>query len=124
MLIQLAWKAEPVNDPAGGNTTMVGSNWKTGPDWKSQVSGHAEVEKPLEPGNWKTGPNWKSQMSGHAEVEMPLEPGKVACSNADESIYAGRLPIKKRIGPSRARRNAKRLQAFQDRKQSLVNHTS
>ena len=34
MLIQLVWKAEPVNGPTGGNTTMVGSNWKTGPNWK------------------------------------------------------------------------------------------
>ena len=28
MLIQLVWKAEPVNGPTSGNTTMVGSNWK------------------------------------------------------------------------------------------------
>ena len=85
ILIQLVCKAEPVNGSTGGKTTRVE---------KSHVS-HTECSVD---GN-ATG------MGSNRKNGMEL---------TDKSSNAGRLQIKKRIGPSRVRMYAKCLQAFLD----------
>ena len=105
-LIQLVWKAKPESGSAGGNTTRVGSNWKSYP----------------EPGN-----HTECSVSGKATGSgSDRKNGVESTLDADKSSDAGRPQIKprKRIGSSRARRNARRLQAFLDRKRSLENHTT
>ena len=86
----------------------------------------------------RVGSNWKNQPEAELDseliatlaVETPLkqaQSGKVVCnvlliSDNQSSNAPHNLPRKKRICPSRACRNAKRLQAFLDRKVPLVHH--
>ena len=103
ILIQLVWKAEPVSCPAGGNAIRVGSNWKTDQPEAEPV---------------------KYTGSGNATEAGSIRKSGLQCfvNDNQSSNAAHNLPRKKRICPSRARRNAKRLQAFLDRKVPLVHH--
>ena len=98
ILIQLVWKSEPERCSASGSTTRVGSIWK------SQL-------RKSEPCNSDTGKNNGVHSNQISNVD---------CNSVTVSCNAGKISRKKKISPSRARRNARRLQAFLERKQSPI----
>ena len=96
ILIQLVWKSEPERCSASGSTTRVGSIWK------SQL-------RKSEPCNSDTGKTNGVHSNRISNVD---------CNSVTVSCNAGKISRKKKISPSRARRNARRLQAFLERKRS------
>ena len=91
VLIQLVWKAQKERSSVSGMATRVGSNWNHTAEPRHPLSGHT---------NRVGASNWKSRSIKHSnESRKPVR--------------------KKKISPSRARRNARRLQALLERKQVL-----